>query len=187
MEKRGGDENLTKDTPPKNGFWTPLRLARFPLPSSVDALFLLCRNPRLSTPETLLEGSEFLSGGCIVWYVLLHPLRIMAQFKLLRSVMRAILSVRPKCSHRCVSLKESHLKPVRTLKRTTRISTEQTSMRERNGLNTSRSKLFRKGIQWDLPDFVSCGVWCVAKRNGKCSSIPEWDLALHLFQNFCKN
>ena len=28
----------------------------------------------------------------------------------LRHVIRAILSVRPKCSHRCVSLKESHLK-----------------------------------------------------------------------------
>ena len=38
-------------------------------------------------------------------------------------------SVRPKCSHRCVSLKESPLKPVPILKHTTRISTEQTCMR----------------------------------------------------------
>ena len=33
-------------------------------------------------------------------------------FNFLRYVMRAILSVRPKCSHRCVSLKETLLKPV---------------------------------------------------------------------------
>ena len=43
--------------------------------------------------------------------------------------MRAILSVRPKCSHRGVSQKESPSKPVRILKHTTRISSEQTSMR----------------------------------------------------------
>ena len=45
--------------------------------------------------------------------------------------MRAILSVRPKCSHRCVSLKESPLKPVLIPKRASRVSTEQTSMRKK--------------------------------------------------------
>ena len=50
-------------------------------------------------------------------------------FKFLRHVMRAILSVRPKCSHRCVSRKEISLKPVQILKHATRKSTEQTSMR----------------------------------------------------------
>ena len=50
-------------------------------------------------------------------------------FKHLRHVIRAILSVLPKCSHRCVSLKESPLKPVLLLKHATRISTEQTSVR----------------------------------------------------------
>ena len=49
--------------------------------------------------------------------------------ELLRHVMRAILPVRPKCSHRCVSLKESPLKPVLILNHTTKNSTEQTSMR----------------------------------------------------------
>ena len=39
------------------------------------------------------------------------------------------LSVRPKCSHRCVSLKESPLKPVIVLKDATTISAEQTSIR----------------------------------------------------------
>ena len=50
-------------------------------------------------------------------------------FNFLRHVMRAILSVRPKCSHRCVSLKEAPLKPVQILKHTTNNSTEQTVMR----------------------------------------------------------
>ena len=50
-------------------------------------------------------------------------------FNFLRHVMRAILSVRPKCSHRCVSLKETPLKPVQILKHTTKSSAEQTSMR----------------------------------------------------------
>ena len=44
-------------------------------------------------------------------------------------VMRAIWSVRPKCSHRCVSLTETSLKPVQTLKHTTKNSAEQTAMR----------------------------------------------------------
>ena len=50
-------------------------------------------------------------------------------FKCSRQVMRAMLSVRPKCSHRCVSLKEFPLKPLLILKHATRISAEQTSMR----------------------------------------------------------
>ena len=50
-------------------------------------------------------------------------------FNFLRHVMRAIWSVRPKCSHRCVSLKETPLKPVQILKHATKNSTEQTVMR----------------------------------------------------------
>ena len=52
-------------------------------------------------------------------------------FKLLRHIMRAIVSVWPKFSHRCVSLKESPLKCVQILKHATRKQTEQTSMRAR--------------------------------------------------------
>ena len=51
-------ENLTNDTPPKKGFWTPLVRYRFPPPSRVSALFFLYRNPRQSRPEALLEGSK---------------------------------------------------------------------------------------------------------------------------------
>ena len=56
--KRRGVENLTNDTPPKRGFWTPPRTVRFPPPSGVSALFFLYRNPRQSRPEALLEGSK---------------------------------------------------------------------------------------------------------------------------------
>ena len=46
--------------------------------------------------------------------------------------MRAIpSSLRPKCSHRCVSLKESSLKPVPILKHATKRSAEQTPMRKK--------------------------------------------------------
>ena len=47
----------------------------------------------------------------------------------LRHLMRAIWSVRPKCSHRCVSLKETSLKRVEILKHITFYSAEQTAMR----------------------------------------------------------
>ena len=50
-------------------------------------------------------------------------------FNFLRHVMRAIWSLRPKCSHRCVSLRETPLKPVQILQHTTKNSTEQTVMR----------------------------------------------------------
>ena len=36
-----GVENLMNDTPPKNRFWTPPRMVRFPPPSGVSALFFL--------------------------------------------------------------------------------------------------------------------------------------------------
>ena len=50
-------------------------------------------------------------------------------FNFLRHVMRAVWSVRPKCSHRCVSLKETSLKPVQALKHTTKNLAKQTAMR----------------------------------------------------------
>ena len=56
--KKRGVENLTNDTPPKKGFWTPPRTVRFPPPSRVSALFFLYKNPRQSRPKALLEGSK---------------------------------------------------------------------------------------------------------------------------------
>ena len=51
-------ENLTNDTPPKKGFWTPPRTVRFPPPSGVSPLFFLYKNPQQSRPEALLDGSK---------------------------------------------------------------------------------------------------------------------------------
>ena len=48
VEKMSGVENLTNDTPPKKGVWTPSRTVRFPPPSGVSALFFLYKNPRQS-------------------------------------------------------------------------------------------------------------------------------------------
>ena len=56
--KRRGVENLTNDTRPKKGFWTPPRTVRFPPPSGVSTLFFLYKNPRQSRPEALLDGSK---------------------------------------------------------------------------------------------------------------------------------
>ena len=56
--KKRGVENLTNDTPPKKGFWTPPRTVCFPPLSGVGALFFLYKNPRQSRPEALLEGSK---------------------------------------------------------------------------------------------------------------------------------
>ena len=52
------------------------------------------------------------------------------------------LSVRTKWSHRCVSLKETPLKPVQILKHTAKNSADQASMRTK-WLNRSRFKPFR--------------------------------------------
>ena len=60
--KKRGEENLTKDTPPKKGFGTPLRLVCFA--SRVVALFFLYENTRLSTPEALFcRPKNFLGGA----------------------------------------------------------------------------------------------------------------------------
>ena len=87
-------------------------------------------------------------------------------FNFLRHIMRATLSVQPKCSHRCVSLKKFPIKgkPERILKRTTQNSTKQTCMRM-NDLNISRFKLFRSisllGQNCTYNYTSSCQVFCV--------------------------
>ena len=56
--KKRGVENLTNDTPPRKGFWTPLHTVRFPPPSGVSALFFLYKNPRQSSPEAVFGGVQ---------------------------------------------------------------------------------------------------------------------------------
>ena len=55
--------------------------------------------------------------------------KVLDTLTFLRHIVRATLSLRPKCSHGCISLKEFPLEPVLILKHTTQNSTEQTSMR----------------------------------------------------------
>ena len=70
------------------------------------------------------------AGVCVCVCVFVCVFRkALDTFDFLRHVMRAILSVRPKCSHRCSSWKETPLKPVLILMHVTKISTEQTSLR----------------------------------------------------------
>ena len=57
VERRGGLENLTNDSPPKGGFGPPLVQYVFN-PPQVSALYFLHKNPRQSRPEALWEGSK---------------------------------------------------------------------------------------------------------------------------------
>ena len=57
VEKRGGWKTSRMTPLPKRGFGPP-RTLRFPPPSGVSALFFLYKNPRQSSPEALLEGSN---------------------------------------------------------------------------------------------------------------------------------
>ena len=95
--------------------------------------------------------------------------------------MRAIWSVRPKCSHRCVSLTETSLKPVQTLKHTTKSSAEQTAMRTKwfkhIAIKTVQAHLLIKDtVKVSLQEYLftgsskatSCGFW--QKR------VRLWDL-----------
>ena len=67
-------------------------------------------------------------------------LRIPDLFTFLRHAMQATLSVRPKCSHRCVSLKQFPLKPVPILKHAT---TEQSSQKEKNVENPFKASAYQ--------------------------------------------
>ena len=79
--------------------------------------------------ESLIMVEELLKFTRKFLYRTPYVRKVPDTFNFLRHVMRAIWSVRPKCSHRCVSLKETPLKPVQSLKHTTKNSAEQTVMR----------------------------------------------------------
>ena len=80
-----------------------------------------------SPPQTILGQSRVNVVYMFLFFMCFFAPADMLKF--LRHVMRGTLSVRPKCSHRCVSLTESPLKPVHVLQHATGKSTEQTSMR----------------------------------------------------------
>ena len=55
----------------------------------------------------VMEGSLQSQFRARIFFLMSESTKASDTFKFLRHVMRAILSVRPKCSHRCVSVKES--------------------------------------------------------------------------------
>ena len=77
----------------------------------------LKKSIRTSSTTTRDRNLQFLVGAISTEFVFREA---PDTFTFLRHVMRAILSVRPKCSHRCISLKETPLKPVQILKHTTK-------------------------------------------------------------------
>ena len=70
--KKRGVENLTNDTPPKKGFWTPPRTVRFPPPSFASALFPVQKSATEQTRSSFGRVQEF-SGERVLWYVFLPP------------------------------------------------------------------------------------------------------------------
>ena len=69
-----GEENRTRDTPPKKRGWDPpFVCGTFP-PLWVSLLCFSCtKSPKLSRPE---EESRSVSGECVLWYVFLpYPIR----------------------------------------------------------------------------------------------------------------
>ena len=67
-------------------------------------------------------------------------------FRLWRNVLRVAASVRPKCCHRCASLKKSPMKVVLIPTQATKISAEQTSTRMKS-LNIARFKKLRSSSE----------------------------------------
>ena len=69
----GGGENLTNDTPPKRGFWTPpfVRYVFHPF-----QVLVLCFPAQKSTTEQTRRsfgGVQKFSGERVLWYVFLPP------------------------------------------------------------------------------------------------------------------
>ena len=92
-------------------------------------------------------------------------------FKFLSHVMRAIWPAQPKCSHRCVSLKETSLKPVQSLKHTTFYSAEQTAMRMKWFKHIAIEAVQEHLLFWGLP-----------KNARKCEKCPK-----NLRESICRS
>ena len=80
-------------------------------------VFLHCLTQGHDSGSGVKNGSDGSGSAVSSWKVRKAP----DTLKFWRHDMRALLSVRPKCSHRCVSLKESPSKPVEMLQHATRI------------------------------------------------------------------
>ena len=72
--KRGGVENVTNDTPPKKGFWTPLVRYVFH-PPQVSVLCFKFPVQKSTTEQTRSSfgGVQTFWGERVLWYVFLPP------------------------------------------------------------------------------------------------------------------
>ena len=68
--ERRGVENLTNDTPPPKGFWTPPRTVRFPSPS---VLCFSCTRIHDRADQKLFWRGPKIFGRRVLWYVFLPP------------------------------------------------------------------------------------------------------------------
>ena len=76
--KKRGVENLTNDTPPKKGFWTPPSYGTFSTPLRSTPLRCQCSvfPVQISTTEqtrSSFGGVQTFSGERVLWYVFLPP------------------------------------------------------------------------------------------------------------------
>ena len=73
--KKRGVENLTNDTPPKKGVWTPLVRYVFH-PPKVSVLCFSCTKIHDGAYQKLFwEGSKNFSGERVLWYVFYGPMQ----------------------------------------------------------------------------------------------------------------
>ena len=87
--KKRGVENLTTDTPPKKGFWTPL-VGTFSTPLRCQCSEFPVQKSTTEQTKSSFGGVKKFPGGRVLWYVflppyVLHPPHIMAQLSVIFS------------------------------------------------------------------------------------------------------
>ena len=70
--KKRGEKNLTNDTPPKKGFWTPLVRYVFH-PPQVSVLCFPVQKSTTDQTRSSFGGVQKFSGERVLWYVFLPP------------------------------------------------------------------------------------------------------------------
>ena len=71
--KRRGVENLTNDTPPKKGFWTPRSYGTFSTPLRRQRSVFPVQKSTTEQTRSSFGGVQKFSGERILWYVFLPP------------------------------------------------------------------------------------------------------------------
>ena len=72
-KKEGGVENLTNDTPPKNGFCTPPSYGTFSTPLRCQCPVFPVQKSTTEQTRSSFGGVQTFSGERVLWYVFLPP------------------------------------------------------------------------------------------------------------------